>query len=343
MHVPPPQPPAQSLSQCLDRLCFATVAMGMNIGQEVPDSSCKIAAQNSQRTIQMQLPGFVTRWGPEELGDAWPEFCELVKQFGLALATDVESLADLPPAAVPLRMGGRVNLRPVVPEELSTADLFVLTLQDESGVWGWPPEIGELSRIESFIASLRQAAGDNTPIGIGLAANARSSDLQLAIRAGADFLHLVSRGAGVDVCVGVAKARAMAVAQKKADLPILLEAPVTGEENLVKLLALGASAVSLDAFLESAVVHLTQRADDDNSGNQVGGMLSSLVAQPPGETSARPKLQPLNERLKAFEFELRDKLNLVGVIDMAGFNSNCLRALDASAAELFCLSKMDRD
>jgi hypothetical protein len=213
MSVPALQSPAQSLSQLLDRLCFATAAMGMNIGQDVPNTACQITAENSQRTIRMPLPGFVTGFGPNEMGDAWQEFCEIITRHGAALATEVSSLSELPPAVVPLRMGRRMNLQPVIPAELATADLFALTLQDRGGAWGWPPEIGELSRIENFVASLRQSAGDNTPVGIGLPANARSSDLQMAIRAGVDFLHLISRTAGVDVCVGVAKARAIAVAQ----------------------------------------------------------------------------------------------------------------------------------
>ena len=186
--------------------------------------------------------------------------------------------------------------------------------------WSWPGEANTAARLEAFVESIRVATGGNTPIGITLPMGATDDDLVRCLAAGVDFLTLVAnKNFGFDHLAlhGISGARDTCIAQGQDNLPIVIDAPLLHPKQLLICLALGASAVGIDAVLSPLIKNLTEVPKSIGTG-----MLKGIAVAPPPDM-----LDDVAEMLTRLESDLEDQLLLSGVSHVSKLDRSCLRAI----------------
>ncbi|MEM8732851.1 MAG: hypothetical protein AAGG44_01420 [Planctomycetota bacterium] len=331
----------------LESLAYATSSMdGMTAAHE-PDVTASISVHRSERNFSFANPFWIRGMRAEDLGEAWPGFCQTLAEFGCMAAVSVDEMADLPTNAIPARLSIRSSGTSLNATEITTADAVVLSQQDvQSAKWARfaevsPGDEGSKSRLFGFVRAIRIAAGGNTPVGLSLPVGATDSDVVEAAQAECDFLLLEENGSTItsrhgsvksmaaETCLGVANVRRVLEANEWPLLPILLSAAVQRIGDVVKLLALGANLVSVDGLLREALPE-----DEEKEAKESAGRLSSLVAMPAEESSPASRMEPVKACLHDLTQALRAAMNLTGAKTLQEFNASKLVALDSQVAEL---------
>lgn len=316
----------------LDELCFAPAPLAVWHGPDLsPQSStvCRLPAAEGSREFQFALPYFVRNLGRTQLAGHWAGFCNLLRQHGIPIFAEVASFQDVPIAAIPARWGRRWLNTPIDPLELETADAFELSGCEASQTeWGWSSEC-TVETLPGLVSAVRAASGHDTPIGMSLPLNAHTSDVQNALAAGVDFLTLCSRQPrlSADELHGLVRCRQVIERSSQRPTPLLVCAPLSHQDHLHKLLALGASAVCVDHVLQKVLAqHAT--SDNDSSGS---GMLSGLL--PTSLTRANP-VEAMAQALETLRTALKQRLRTCGALQLNELNRQALRSCTSRAHQL---------
>jgi hypothetical protein len=265
-------------------------------------------------------PFFVRNLGRSQAGGAWSTFCGLLRAQGIPIFSTVAALQDVPGASVPARMGRRFINEPLDAVELQTADVFEVACCDVAGQrWGWTSEVAA-NQLRAYIDAIRQAAGGDTPVGIGLPVNCHETDLRACLEAEVDFISLESAAASLAVTDihAVASARRMCRQLGQAALPLLVSLPLSDPHQALKVLALGASAISLDSLLSGCF----PKPPASPTAGVGSGMLSG-ISTGPRKTVGLPDVERTLERLNQ---TLQTTLNSIGAKNLNQLNVDCLRS-----------------
>ena len=312
------------MSEILDASVFAPASLSKYVWdfvEQSPALGCAITAKGSERNVAFELPFLCRNLCVERVGSDWPDFCAAIREMGLAIACPVDSLEDVPAAAVPTRMTRLHQGEALNAMEVATADLIEFSLADSNGTyWGLPQEIRKVERLGAFLDALREAAAGNTPVGIEVPLGIESSDLELVAKAGPDFLTL-SHDERFGVSGATVSATVVVVAKQAEELglPLILNLPSVTKAQAFKYLALGVDVISIDHFIESVLPE-----PEDESAAYVAGRLSSMgVAAAPSKSAA---IEAVSGLLESWKKELSLQLQFCGASSLSEFTLDCLRA-----------------
>jgi len=291
---------------------------------------CGISVQASSRSFQFNLPYFVSRLGPKQLGNGWISFCGLLRRCGVPLFSSVAPLHAVPAASVPAcwsrhHINGALNA-----SELNSADAFeIVCCASDERTWEWSSEL-QPEQVGGFVSAVRLAAGGDTPIAICIPLGCQAAHMQRALEAQVDFIHLHVRGKRLEAneLHSLVQLRSLSDRYQTVRLPILLSAPLSELTQAHKLLALGATAVCIDTLLQPLLPPLTATLTTEVVG---GGMLSGLM---PAVSPKSPPLTAVEAALAEYQQQLVELLRMTGADQLQGLTSSLLRSCTERAARL---------
>lgn len=275
----------------LDELVFVRPPLAWTPQASPCDYSHTLQVAGTEHQLQFASPWFLRHLPAELNGQHWSLLCPLLRKHHVSVYCAVEKFEGVPAAAVPIRLSQRNVGEPLRSLDFKSADAFEVTCQTAASLagWRWPSELGEPARLPALLSTLRVAAGGTTPIGIGLPLGAATGDIDACLAAPVDFVSLIddsSGGAAADETLlveSLVRTRHRCVEQGQPQLPILLAADIQQPDHLLKLLALGATAVSIDGLLQPALRALAPPAAQTPTG-----MLSGISSLTPPKTDFSP-------------------------------------------------------
>lgn len=329
------------MTRLLEELSWVSVGLLPEASESDFKVSVTIASNESERQISFQLPLFVYDLPMTSVGEEhWEEFCRLLKQHGIPLRSSVHTLENNAANAIPIRMALRSNGESFTLESVESADLLTVQFKDiQSGVWGWPLEIAGDSTsalLPDFVSTLRTAIGGDTPIGIALPIVASEEDIRQVVQSRPEYLLLDGGGNALDAVAirTIAAARRIAREESIHSLPILANVGVSGVDEMLKCLALGANALAGDLLFKQ---HLPEPQAKEAETSY--GMLSSLTAAAPEKESV---LKPVSDAVESLDTEFRLQLSQLGCSDISELNARMLQATSEAAASLTGVSLVGR-
>jgi hypothetical protein len=318
----------------LDEIFFTPDSLPVSDGPFAPSQKlstlCELPMQASSRTFQFNLPYFVSQLGTQQLGNGWLSFCGLLRRFGIPLFSSLAPLHAVPAAAVPARWSRHHINCALNATELNSADAFeIACCAPDARTWEWSSEL-QPDRFGSFVSAVRLVAGGDTPIGIGLPLGCHLDDMQLALEAQVDFIHLHARGKRLEAneLHSLVKLRSLSNRYQTVRLPILVSAPLSELTHAHKLLALGATAVCIDTLLQPLIPTLAASLTTEAAG---GGMLSGLI---PAVSPKSLPLPAIEAALAEYQQELISVLRSTGAGQLQRLTSDMLGSCTERAARV---------
>jgi hypothetical protein len=243
--------------------------------------------------LELPTPWVTCSLTPETAKQNWNAFCQQLKQCGVPIECSHDALSNLPSHSLPQRIF-RIDIeQPLPPSGASGAILIELTCQSaRRGDWGWPPEVVDLNLLNDWLLAVRSALGGSAPLGLGLPLNANDSTLQRVASLDVDWIAVhTDETESLDAIVfWLVLFRQILSDVGRPELPIMVRTRSPVSENQIKLLAMGASLVSIDNLFKPM---------GNTAVDQPGGHLRSLQINRP-ETTDRTiinTVQGLNKRL----------------------------------------------
>jgi hypothetical protein len=240
---------------------------------------------------------------------------------------------------VPLRFARRGCDEGFDTLELETAEAIEISCSrrlQAGSIAQFPLEISAWHELKVLIDTLRDLSSSGTPIGLGIVAGDVGADIANALAARADFVILElptsttpaqPSAAELDMLVwSVVAARAACTNAHAPYFPIYVDAALTRADDLIKLLALGASAVSIDALAQACLP-----ATSAPAASYPKGMLSGIGGLPKATTA---NVSPLESKLTELIAALISRLQQQQIGHVRDLASNQLRALSEPAARL---------
>ena len=288
------------------------------------------------RKLQFGAPFFVRGLSAAQLTNNWSATCAILRRYGLPLFATTADLQDVPAVNVPARIAQRFLGQPFIHNEVTTSDAYELSNCAANGIgWGWPYEISSGRDLKGLVNVLRDATRGETPIGMSLPLNAKAADMRMCIESSVDFLTLThcaeSLVSAADriaslAAYGIASARKLCTQFGRPTLPLLLDAPISDSDHVIKLLALGASAINVAALLQAAMpVAETPRYESK--------LTDSLLGSLPSTPKVVRDLPQVDRTVSQLIQRLSQTLQFTGLVDIADLDSDCLRGLNTHAAE----------
>ncbi len=334
----------------LDQLVFQAVPLGEPLAKwppclevQIPPGSAAVPVSATALVAKNYTQGapLFARHSPIAASDVnWPAYCGLLRDCGILLQAsfaEVEALSDV---NVPLRMIRRSFDEGFDLVDLSSADTVLIDCSvrvNGRKVSRLPLEIQGWHELKAMTESLRQIVGPGSPIGLNIIAGDVYTDVSNALAARVDYVvlefteSLHPTTALNHLAWRVTAARTACIQAGQPYFPIYVDAPLTNSEHMVKLLALGASALSVDALLAGSVPASTSTALPVPKG-----LLSGIGSLP---VKATPNIQPLADRLEALLDEIRTRVFKQHLSALSQLNREQLRALDDATARL-CAVKL---
>ena len=323
----------------IDDIVFQAAPLGERAAAWPPLLSVHLSAGTHHKGFTQPLPLFARR-APMPPGDAnWAAYCGLLKDLGIPLQTTAASLESLSVANVPVRFARRGCDEGFDALELETAEAIEISCGrrlPSATIAQFPLEISAWHELKLLIDTLRELSSSGTSIGLGLVAGDVGADIANALAARADFvilempsasIHTEPSAAELDVLVWSAvAARAACIHANAPGFPIYVDAALTRADDLIKLLALGASAVSIDALAHACLPPTTAPA-----ASYPKGMLSGIGGLP---KPAAANVSPLENRLTGLIAALKSRLQQQQLGNVHDLGLNQLRALSEGAARL---------
>jgi hypothetical protein len=301
-----------------------------------------MAVSGSSRTLTLRSPYFTRSLGPADLGEVWEPFCSELRQRGIAIFSPADTLSNVPIASLPSRWSVRTVDEPFDATELATADLFEVACHDRGRQqWKWPNEISD-ERIDGLLRTVRTAAGGNTPIGLSLPLGCHPQDLQRVVTADVDFISLSSRFARFEASDlhSVVLCRQLVRQLNRPKLPLLVTAPILEIEQAHKLLALGASAISIDDILRPAIAQDRHLSDEELSVVDLRRKLPSIALSFNPNANKKLDVPQVAKLLQQSQRMLRERLRSVGASSFSMFTPQCLRSVSERAERVTCVARI---
>ena len=322
----------------IDDLVFQAAPLGERPAVWPPSLSVDISTGTAHRGFTQQVPLFARR-PPMAYTDAnWPAYCGLLKDLGIPLQTTVEPLESLSVVNVPMRFARRAFDEGFNAVELETAEVIEISCHrqlDGEHVPHFPLEISAWHELKLLIDTVRDVSSARTPIGLGIVTGDINTDMANALAARADFVILelpTTTTAGLNtnqldsMLWSVVAARTACRQVGAPAFPIYIDAPLSSPDHLIKLLALGATAVSIDALARTSL------PPPPVADVAPKGLLSGIGALP--TKALPPNVAPLERQLTELITQLKARLHQQQLSSVGELSAQHLRALSQSAARL---------
>ena len=282
---------------------------------------------------------------------AWLSALRLVGAFAVAEAGD---LAEIPLNRMPKRV------LPIFPnsfpsaEEFDTADAveiqFSLLRPTEIPVPNGyaqqrllPYDCPTLALFQKKFEAIRNTLTHDVPVGMAMVKGRLEEELPSLLQVKPDFVSLIdARQPRIEPCIPdgwfAQRARSIATAAGLASLPIFIESDVRSGEEIVKLVALGATAVTLDSIYLDVHRDFRKSLQRDSIPSGLGGLSLPTSTVPP-----MAKLeQSFVGELQAIQQGIRYSLETLGVSTIQDLRPDCLIALTDEASRLTGLPFLGR-
>lgn len=322
----------------LDDVLVAPVALmpALPMGYGAAINTSRAIQTPTGRKLQMNAPFFARGLSASQLASNWPVVCGILRAKGLPVYATVDELQAVPAAQVPARIAQRFLGQPFVHNEVTLSDAFELVNCHRNGSgWSWPFEISSGRDLKTLVTTLRAATGGEVPIGMTLPLNAKPGDIRMSLDSSVDYItltycseSLTSRSEDIasQAAIGIVSARKLCAQYGRANVPLLLDAPITNHEHLIKLIALGASAVNIATILRNAIpASEPKRYESMLAENLLGSLPSvhkAVKELPQAERALSELLQKLSETMR-----------FAGLLDISELDRDCLFSLSTTVAE----------
>lgn len=320
-----------SESGVLDELFFANAPM-RRAGEASSEITLRheIAARSGGGLI---LPGplMLVDCPALEQASVWKNACAVMRQQQVAVFATHEKAPSIEPEAMPIRIAQAFAGEPIDFDDIVTASAIVVNCwQRTTRNSRWPSE-ADARQLGSYLDAIRVASGGSIPVGVGFQVGVCQQDVVSAVEAGVDFLSVVSdeRFVSIQHVVALRKIRSACLAAGGQDFVVLATLPAMTAEEILKLVAVGASMVSVDAMLAPYVPEITQ------AGPQSGGLGSALLQ------ALEPKDDPVEIAMQRVALELGnctermvDRMAEIGVNSLAGLTEGNLRTTSSTLSKL---------
>lgn len=336
----PKRLPARMIDDVVFQAAALRDAESFSSGRGSPVLSVTLPASADPKGFVQAVPFFARRPPIKADHSSWPVYCGLLKQLGIPLRAQVNALEQLPVVNVPHRFAWRPVDEGFQAIEIETAEAIeIRCIADRSGtsIAQLPIEIHGWEELRMQVDCLRDLTGGRTPIGLGLLVGDIGADVPNALATRVDFIVLEAACAEPEIACDLiawatTAARQVCVHAKNPSFPILVDAPIARAEDLIKLLALGASALSIDALTAQGMP-----ASPTQTGYTGKGMLSGIGSLPAAPTPT----------LAAVEIELRDliekltiRLQIQNLQHVSQLNPDHLRAMSDQVAQIYGLKRL---
>ncbi len=285
--------------------------------------------------LKLRYPLFCRRLSINETGTRWSACCATLRKWGIPLFASVADLEGVSASEVPPRIASRALDQPISRVELLQSDAFELANQDLAGTWSWPYEIDNPRELKHLVKAVRDASGAEVPVGVSLPLDARHADLRACLEANLDFLTLVQcpetlAGSAASrlnhLAINLVTIRRWCRELQNPVLPILMDAPVSHADHLIKLLALGATAVNVSELIRSA---LGQFKSDSSESK----FAESLLGGRPAVVRSAREMTELDRSLQSLIASLQKSLQYTGALDVCRMDATYLRSTSIHASE----------
>ena len=312
---------------------------------QMPTSVSGVAQGPNAPTFMQAAPLFARR-SPMTNGDVnWPVFCGLLRELGISLQTSFSEVESLSDANVPLRTLRRGYDEGFDLVDLSSADTVLLDCVVAAAGQKFsrlPLETAAWHELKQLIEGLRQIVGFNTPIGLAMSAGDIYTDVSNALAARVDYVVLEFAEMSSQTAVAlnhlvwsVVAARNACAHSGSPSFPIFIDAPLTNVDHLIKLLALGATAICIDAVAASAT------PVEPPPSLQVPKGLLSGIGSLPAKSSAN--VQPIAAKINELLARIRQRVFQQQLSSLHMLGRDHLRALDERAARLCCVKMLEHE
>ena len=305
----------------LDHILLSPRPLKLSAEHDKPDLSC-VFGRESDGAVKIELPFVLRRTRPTIVGSTWPAFAALMQRFDLPVRAPVEDWQNLPVEDQPKRFGGCFADQGLVLDELSNCEFFELDLRLESqNAWCLRSELAATSAMSGLAETIRNVA-PGIQVGATLPAGADSSDIQKCCEAGLEFVTVVEP----EKITALGLSTLKTFRELNANVCVILEAQFNSADEIVKCLALGASAVSIDGLLAPLVEKSRQQSSDLASG-----LLSGIAA---GSSPAKDLLRDVTLEITNLKERLVSSLGTCSAGSLAAFDASCLVATNSEIARI---------
>lgn len=296
--------------------------LGEPLDRDSLDLGCSVPC-GEREPLRFGLPLVVRNIHSEHVGEAWIAFATLMQRLEIPLRGALTEWANLENADKPLRQSWCSSDNAFDVDDLQHADLFEIDLRTGNEVaWSLRPELRKQDSLKALVDTLRLVRG-KIAVGVTLPAGASSEDIQLVCNSGVDFVTVVERNQLS--LLGISTLRAIQEFNEGTKTKVIVDATVESLEDIVKCVALGASAVSVDSLLRPIIKRSTQSSD---SGS---GMLSGIAST---ASPAKNLLKEVTLTISSFRERLEEALGLTGCSTVSEFNNSYLVATNADVARI---------
>jgi Conserved region in glutamate synthase len=299
-------------------------------------NTTRIIQTPTGRKLPLTAPFFAKGLSAKQLSTNWPMVCGILRANGLPIYATVQELQAVPAAQVPARIAQRFIGQPLVHDEVTLSDAFELANCDRNGSsWSWPYEISSGRDLKTLVTTLRSATGGEVPIGMSLPLNAKPADVRMSLDSTVDYITLThcneslassSQEVASQAALGIVAARRLFGQYGRPRTPLLLDAPIVSSDHIIKLLALGASAINIASVIRNAIpASEPKRYESMLTENLLGGL--------PSAQKVVRELPQVERELAELIQKLCAVMRFTGLLDISALDCSCLQSTNSGVAD----------
>ncbi|HBE66807.1 MAG TPA: hypothetical protein DDW52_01530 [Planctomycetaceae bacterium] len=318
-------------SGVLDELYFANAPM-RRAGEASADVTLghRIA---TDRCNALDLPTPLILSGTErwKLPNVWQRFCGILQRQQIGVYATEQDFPDVEATDLPIRFANIYAGEPITFSDVTSADAVQVNCWQRGSLNArWPSEAGA-AQIADYFSAIRAATG-NVPLGVGFRVGTSDADVRTAIDAGADYLCIASneRFVSVQHVALLNKMRRACIEADRKEAVIIAELPAARPDEMLKLIAIGASVVALDTMLAPWVPEPAQPEEEESSGLAAALLGSALQSNDPVAES----MQRVEADLVSCKERMVDRMAEIAATSVAGLNEQNLRTSSTTLSRL---------
>ncbi len=269
-----------------------------------------------------------------------------LRTLGVFATAESPSFSDLPLNRIPKRVLPIYPDSFPAPEEFDTADAIELqlmvpqTLPPPSTPSGWwkrqlPYDATSLTMLVKKLDAIRYSLPHPLPVGIAITKGRIDEDFPMIVRAKPDFVSIVDGNfprnePSVPDCWYAQRSRKLAAESDQASLPIFIEADVETGDEAIKLLAMGATAITVDSIFHRVNEEFRKSNQRESYSSGLGGL-----SLPTSTMAPTAKLeQSFSAEIQRLQGEMKQILESQQISSVQEVRSEWLVALTPDAARL---------
>ena len=272
-------------------------------------ATCIIGCTGSSSTLTLAPPFFTRLFADADLSTKQKlSFATEFRSLGVAWLGDSSNVGDA--SLDPNRIAAVHCDQPIVAETLETAAAIELQMvgvpfqtfaNSRRARWtpGLPIELSDFEQLGKKIDLLRNLTGNRCPIGAAISPGAVYDDIRFMVDSGFDYISLLCQvqfGLSSSSCLSLAPMESTveqavkAVQDSGTKTKLLVSAQLLDGPQMFRCLQMGASAVSIDAFVSHS-----KPQEIAPHRESIGSVLSTFV--PASSNASLAWLQPAIKRL----------------------------------------------